>query len=195
MRLVIVFACLTAVGGCSRTPDRVHPPSFDPGNIGAQALAAYDGDQDGALSTAELEAVPSLQAGISRLDLDRDGRITAAEITARVEVWQELRAGLIPATCTVTQGGKPIRGATVAYIPEDFLGGNVQPAQGTTRSDGRAKLSVAEEHRPSPAYKGVQPGYYRIEVTLPDGGKADIGSNGGVEVASDFPTSHQVDLR
>jgi hypothetical protein len=124
-----------------------------------------------------------------RLDKDRDGKLTAAEIAARIEFYHEFRAGLLPVYCTLVRGGRPVEGARLTYEPEEFMGTGALPAYGTTNSQGSTEISMAEEHRPSSALTGVQPGFYRIRVTLADGTQV-TNLDAGIECAGDVMNNH-----
>jgi hypothetical protein len=175
--------------GCTSRPARVEVPEFDPDKIGARAIELFDKDGDGSLSSAERGSVKSLESAVQRLDKDGDGKLTAAEIAARIEFYHEFRAGLLPVYCTLVSGGRPVAGARLTYEPDEFMGANALPAYGTTNSQGSTEVSMAEEHRPSPAFTGVQPGFYRIRVTLADG--TDVTSlDAGIECAGDVMNNH-----
>ena len=46
------------------------------------------------------------------------------------------------------------------FLPETFLGGGLQAAEGTTDDHGMARMSVADS-----AQRGISPGFYRIKIT------------------------------
>jgi hypothetical protein len=193
-RCLLRAAAIAAVSmtACSRGPARVHPPKIDPATAAAAALAEYDRNGDGALSDEELVAAPALQTAKSRLDVDpQDGRITAAEIAERIESWQATRLAILPISCSVQLGGRPLRGATVTLEPESFLGDAVKPATGTTLRHGSAGLSVAKPFRPAPTAMGVQCGFYKIRISKLQGDRETIPARYnakttlGVEVAPD----------
>jgi hypothetical protein len=77
----------------------------------------------------------------------------------------------------------------VTYEPEQFMGEGALPAYGTTNSQGSTEISMAEEHRPSPALTGVRPGFYKISVTLADGTEVTK-LNAGIECAGDVMNNH-----
>lgn len=176
-----------AVFGCNTRPARVAVPDFDADATGAQALTTYDANHDGRLDAGECSK--SLASALRRADKDQDGQLTADEIAERIHSYERFRAGLVPVFCSVSRGGRPVAGATVTYQPEDFMGANALPASGKTDDRGNAQVSVAAEHLPSPAHAGVQPGFYRVLVTLADGTSASK-LDAGVECAGDVQNTH-----
>lgn len=73
-------------------------------------------------------------------------------------------------TGTVTQGGKPVDGATVTFIPKGGAaapsgegGGGPYPASGTTGPDGTYTLSTF--FSPAATEEGAVPGQYAVTVT------------------------------
>ena len=187
--ICLVAVCIAHTIGCTGRPDRVEVPDFDPNQIGDRAIELFDKDGDSSLSSAERGDVKSLESAMQRIDKDGDGKLTAAEIAARIEFYHEFRAGLLPVYCTLLLGGRPVAEAKVTYEPAEFMGEGVLPAYGTTNSQGSTEISMAEEHRPSPALTGVQPGFYRLRVTLPDGTEVK-NLNVGVECAGDVMNNH-----
>ena len=89
--------------------------------------------------------------------------IDAGEVTALVEAWQESKLGRTSLMCRVVKGGQPLEGATVTFVPEKFLGANIQPASGVTNASGTAMLSIELSEPTDPP--GVAPGLYRVEIT------------------------------
>lgn len=185
----ISVAILPVLIGCSSRPARVGVPAYDPNQIGVQAVELFDRDGDGSLSAEELRHVKSLESAIERVDANGDKKITSEEIAARIRHYQEHRAGLLSVYCTLTKGGRPLRGAKVTYEPEKFMGDTVEPAYGATDDSGRTLVSIAREHLPSPSVTGVRPGFYRIRVTLADG--KDVSKlDAGVEAGSGLLNNH-----
>lgn len=188
-----IITILLAITGCSDLPSRVPLPRFDPEDIASSAIQQLDVDGDGSLSVEELIDTPSLGDALNRLDSNGNQRLEANEIQARVEQWQEYQAGLSQTTCAVTRQGKPVIGCRVEYQPEEFMLDSIVPAYATTSGGGNANVSVAKEHRPGPAFKGVQSGFYRIEVTLKDGTLVED-FNAGAEVAGDLQNGQHIVL-
>lgn len=59
-----------------------YPFALSAGNQSASTFLQFDGDRDGAVSRVEAQDSYSLSANFIRLDRNRDGRITADEMTA-----------------------------------------------------------------------------------------------------------------
>lgn len=179
--------------GCSRGPARIEVPDYSPDEIGAQVIAKYDNDSDGNLSADELTDVDSLKSAMKQLDTNGDAALSADEIATRIRFYQDHRAGLVSASCVLRRGGRPVAEAKVAYEPEEFMGESLVPAYGTTDDGGFTRMSVADEHKPGPAFTGVQPGFYRIRVQLADGTEVTEFKK-GVEVASGSFNEHKFTL-
>ena len=73
-------------------------------------------------------------------------------------------------------------------IPEDFFGGAIKPATGTSGPGGRGYLGVAPEDLPenTTSLPLTQPGLYRVEITHPSvriPAKYNTETTLGIEVA------------
>jgi len=138
------------------------PPRIDPFAAGAAAMKQYDTNGDGTISGDELEKAPSLKKSLARIDRNEDAAVTAAETTGRIRQWQDSKLGRCSLLCEVNKGGKPLVGATVKFVPEKFLGDQMQTATGVTDEDGLADVSVPiSSDEPS----GLAPGLYLVEIT------------------------------
>jgi hypothetical protein len=175
MRLVNVgLMALIAVSflmqsGCMNEPKRIVPPSINADSAGQEAIKMYDKNKDGKISGAEFDQVPSLLVSLPIIKSTKDKGITAAEITGRIKDWQKTKIGRVGGVnAVVTRNGKPLVGAEVKFVPEKFLGGSVPECKSAspTGADGSAEITepvgVGEP-------RGVPPGYYRVEITMPDG--------------------------
>jgi hypothetical protein len=123
----------------------------------AEAMKMYDADGDGKISGDEFNRCPALKA------IAKDGEVTADMISALVAQWQNGAAGRVGAGAIIRNNGKPLVGASVKFVPEKFLGGNVQTATGTTDSKGACAVTVPVAAAGEP--KGLFLGFYRVEVT------------------------------
>jgi hypothetical protein len=143
-------------------------PSFSPSAAGDAALAEYDANKDGGMDAKELEKSPGLREALKRgLDKDRDGRVTAGEITDRLRIYQE-EGMMTTFVAQVTLDGQPLAGATVTLTPEPFLGPSFKPVTGTTSTDGFAPLQ-------GEGTQGFVPyGFYRVEVSKKGAGGNEI---------------------
>lgn len=144
--------------GCSQQPARISPPEIDPHAAGALAIEMFDSDHNGILD-AELDQCPGLKAAASIIDPSQQG-ITAAAISARIQQWQATQLGRIQIVCMVLRNGRPLEGAEVKFVPEPFLGENIESAIGITDQDGTAMPSIVDAQPP-----GIAPGLYRVEIT------------------------------
>lgn len=207
--LELAMAAATVCGlmlsaGCSSTPSRVEMVEIDPDDAAAQAMAAYDANQDGKLADDELRAVPGILKWKKLYDLDGDGAVSEAEIVARIEKWQRDKLAFCSVAARVELNGRPLRGVEVTLVPEPYLGAGLKPAKGVTNRRGNAALSVAPEDVPEAikargiSATGVYPGTYRIELKhastkLPNVTRA--GMPLGEEVARDtIDTTIPIDL-
>ena len=192
LRSGVLVVCLGALAGwgCSQTPSRIHPPAIDASAAGKLAIEQYDKDGDGLIQGQELNKAPALKAAIENLDTNHDGGVSADEITARVKAWQKSNVGKTSLSCTVTYRGGPLQGATVKFVPEKFLGDEIQTATGETNRLGVAVLSVPlDPSRPGDA-PGVHYGLYRVVITKQNTNipaKYNTQTILGQEVADDCP--------
>ena len=191
-----VILCLVFLAGCSGRPSRLDPPEI-PSDAGEQAVGKYDANGNGSIEGDELDKVPALKASLKRVDTDGDGQVSAAEVNARIDAWRKSRVALARVAATVRRDGRPLRDAVVKLVPESFLGDAVKTAQATTDGSGAAHLQISND----PDERGVQLGYYRIEVTKPGGdGKETIPprynaeTELGIEITRDDPTSDHLKL-
>lgn len=159
-----IFLPLMVSLGCGDS-SRVAAPEFDAVAIATGAISAYDGNSDGEISKAEAKKSPF---AIDRWDEDSSGGISEDEIQARIGKYMEKKTGMLDVTCRVTVNGRPLDGATVEFVPEDFMGGAIQTAEATTDIDGMAMPAIPEIVAKDPVLTGVQPGLYRIQVTHSD---------------------------
>jgi hypothetical protein len=152
--------------GCNSSQGRVRPPGYSD-SAGADAVAAYDRNKDGALSGEELDKVPALKAAQAQIDLDGDRKITAAEIDARVANWRDTKIAEMPVRCKVMLDGEPLVGAVVTFEPVAFLGSGVAAGEGTTSSKGYAGISMPADRLADARYGAMACGWYTIRVTSP----------------------------
>lgn len=185
LAVALVFPGILLCGaGCmNRGPARVKPPGIDPSAAGSGAMTKYDTNGDGVVKGDELAAAPSLKAALKNLDTDGDGGVSAGEVAARVRSWQESKLGKQSVQVIVRRNGQPVEGATVRLVPEEFLGSEIQPCEGTTNKKGVASPSAVGDELP-----GCAPGLYRVEITAADGSigpKYNTETTLGQEVAVD----------
>lgn len=159
----VLMTVLVVGAGCSQSPSRLHPPAIDASAAGAKAVEIYDTNKDGKISGDELDRCPGLKAAIAQIDTSGQGAVTAEMITARIKSWQDSKIARMPVSCVLMRRGVPLSGATVTFVPEEFLGANVMAASGKTNERGLAAIGVPTTGPNDPF--GVAPGFYRVEIT------------------------------
>jgi hypothetical protein len=153
---------LLAAAGCN--PGSIAVPKIEPGPMSEQALAEYDANNDGFLDSKELEKCPALKGSLRSMDANGDGRLSAEEIAKRLQYYLDSGAGLIGSvSCQVLLDGRPLRDATVTFVPEKFMAAAIKPASGV--SDGKGVVELKTEGYD---LAGVQPGFYRVEISQKD---------------------------
>ena len=169
VRFDVVVVCLGVLAGwgCSCRSSRIHPPAIDASAAGKLAIEQYDTDGDGLIKGAELNKARALKAAMENLDTNKDGGVSAEEITARIKTWQKTNVGKMSLSCTVHRRGRPLQRATVKFVPEKFLGDQIQTATGETDEFGVAVLSAPPDPD-VPGDAGVPCGLYRVEITKQD---------------------------
>jgi hypothetical protein len=165
---------------------------IDPSSASRQAIEQYDKNGDANLSDQELAAVPGIAKYKSLYDQDGDGQVSQDEIAQRIRLWSEQKLAYRALNVNVTVDGRPIEGATVEFIPEEYLGPNVKPATGTTDYNGQAGLAVAKGDLPPDLAKLpmalVTGGTYKVRITHPTidlPARFNTNTTLGEEVASD----------
>ena len=182
LRFGLPCLALLLVFGCSQGAlPRVYPDKPD-SRAGSRAIELYDSAKNGYLTANDLQKAPGLKAAMRQVDRNKDGKISADEISARIQDWADSTLGRMGVSCIVNHNGRPLAGATVKFVPESFLGGGLQASEGTTDDHGMARLSV-----PGSAQRGTSPGFYRVEITKAGEIPAKYNTNTclGQEVASD----------
>jgi len=138
-------------------------------------MEMYDANSDGYLDGGELDKVPSLKASLETLDTDKDGKVSADEIEARIEAWQATRIGIAGVLFILKLDGKPLTGAKLELEPEAFLEGAIQAGDGVSDFTGSVYPRIPKEKRPTPDTPGgMQLGFYRVRVSKMVNGKETI---------------------
>jgi len=158
MCLFLLAASICALSGCG--PGEVHIASYAPDQAADAALALCDANKDGLIDPQEATKAPSLVEGFTFLDVDKNRKLSREELLTPLEGFAKGTVGIMDANATVLRGGQPVSNATVTLVPEPFMGQSVKKAQGTSDAQGMVSFQVEGESVP-----GVQPGFYRVEVT------------------------------
>jgi hypothetical protein len=157
-----VIVVTVASGSCS---NRVKPDAvgLDPVAVAQSIVQQFDTDGDSALSKSELKASESLSSlnknTLSPLDADADGSVSKAELEAKIQAFVDVNR--VKFRCQILHGGRPLREATVRFIPEPFMGPTLTEAHGTTDENGMTEIEDGGE------FGGMVSGLYRVEVTHP----------------------------
>jgi len=181
---VVLLPFMTFLIGCGRAPSRVVAEA-PAGNSSSAAMAKHDADKNGSLDETELKSAPGLLAGMKQADTNGDGKLSAAEIDARIAAWAKSKVGRMSVAVVVTRGGMPLADADVRFVPESFLGTAIPTATAKTNAQGMAmpKAPSSEEN-----LGGVPPAFYRVEITTAAGNipaTYNTETTLGVEVAPD----------
>jgi hypothetical protein len=167
-RRLVLFCILLA--GCGRGPRDIKAPEWNPAAAAERALSDYDADGDHKLARQELKNCPGLLSALALFDRDSDGAISSDELKAKLQEIHEQQTALVEVSCSVMKGGRPLEGATVTFVPETFMGDAFKPSSGVSRPDGTAFPTVAEEELPKELrgrVHGVHCGIFRVTVTHP----------------------------
>lgn len=170
----IAIACLALcllLNGCYDGPSSLHvSPAIDSSSdCSLRALEAHDRNNDGYLAGDELSTCPGLLMSLEKIDSDGDKRISVNELQARLDQWLHHDVGLVSFACRVTANGRPLEGAEVKLVPEEFLGSGLKTAIGHTDSRGNAVISLPASDLPpgNESRRVMQPGIYRVQITHP----------------------------
>jgi hypothetical protein len=154
---------IVATAGCDRGPARVVAPSIPAKSTAAAAIQQFDKNNDGKLTGAELDACPSLKNSVDLFGNKPHDTVTADMIAERISAWRQSGVARMAVTCRITRNDKPLAGAVVKLVPEQFLGGSLPMGQGKTDNSGIAAISMVDGSDPP----GMPCGFYRVEVTKP----------------------------
>jgi hypothetical protein len=192
--LVFVSLATLSLASCSSGPARVNQPYIDADGAGELAMEQYDTNSDGIVAGDELEKAPGLKAALATMDTNRDKGVSAEEVTARINVWKQMRTGVFSFPFTVTLDGRPLEEAMVTFVPESFLGDEIKPASSQTNFGGGGGATIAKVDRPSPTSPpGMHLGLYQVKISKQVNGREMVppkyneATTLGQEVAADVP--------
>jgi hypothetical protein len=187
------LVAMLLLSGCTSAPSRVSAPPINP-NAGADAVTKLDKNTDGGIDAKEAPELFFEPGSKGRIDANSDGKITADEISARVSKWADSKIGLTQYSLIINLDGKPLEGAIVTLIPEEWLGDQIKGGVGTGPTDatGRVNLSIpaADLKADETGLQGMRLGIYKVQVTHPSfkiPEKFNTATEAGVEVAPDDP--------
>ena len=135
-----------------RTVARMQPPLWGEVELGGKSLRTITqsdlAKRLGVVLTARVapEALPARRI----VELARYpysgwfGRVTAGEISDRINDWRESKVAIMSLACSATLDGAPLADATVVFEPEKFLGENIKPATGITGPQGTMRSDPAD---------------------------------------------------
>ena len=154
---LVTFSLLlaVAVAGCGRTgPAPLTAPALDPAAVADAALGG-----GGPQGKAELKRVPALAFALDLLDKDGDKKLSREELIGWLTEVRDSKVAITSLSVEVKHRGRPVKNATVRFIPESFMT-EVKEAGGTTDDTGMAMVSI-----PGSEYPGVNCGLYRVAIS------------------------------
>jgi hypothetical protein len=163
---------LAICGGCDPKPDRVKPVDYQPARQSNKAMDLFDVNKDGKISGTELDKAPGLKAALTILGAGKDKAVTQEQIKNRIQKWKDSIIGRMTVNCTVTRNGNPLEGATIKFVPEQFLADDFKGKDGALligigKTNGMGSTTITWPTTPGPNGdpSGIGPGIYKIEVT------------------------------
>jgi hypothetical protein len=163
LRRFVIFAGLfPTLLGCFGGPSRIEAPKWDVDAITAACMSQADADGNGSISKQEAkDNAPSLAYALQALDANQDNELSEDEVRQRFVDLANAKTGVQGFGAKFTFKGRPLPGGKARLVPEPFLEGVIEPAEGMINEDtGSADFDI-----PGDDYYGVRPGMYRIEVT------------------------------
>jgi len=115
-----VAAALVVVG-CDSGSARVKQLYVHSASAAEAAIKKHDQNGNGTLDPAELKSIASIGSVLDQFDTDRDGQVSALEISSRIDKWQAMKVALVSCSFVVKLDGKLLSEARVRLDPESFL--------------------------------------------------------------------------
>ena len=164
-----VLFLLFSATGCFWRQEGPEKPPFDPVQSASKAIEMYDdANRDGLLDAEELDRCPALKMSLPRADTDGDGCLTAEEIAERIRYFSGAST-ILNGSVEVTLNNQPLKGATVTFEPEPFMGDHIEPTSGITDKRGNTYLKGQD-----PKYPGIYLGFYKVRISKVVDGKETI---------------------
>lgn len=190
--LIVLVIGTSIFVGCDRGAPPVEAPPWDVEGITDKAMAQCDDNSDGLLTETELKNAPGLGYALPVLDTDGDKKLSRDEVRKRFQAYLDSKMGIQGFNCFVLlRNGRPLHDAEIRLVPEPFLEGIIEPAEGyiVDEQSGAADFTTPNEDN----LFGVRSGMYRVEVTSPSikiGKKYNEETILGVEI-SPFANPHE----
>jgi hypothetical protein len=150
------------LGGCGKAAPRMEAPAWDADGFADAVMTKLDANGDGSLQQPELSSAPGLAWGAKYIDSNKDNALSREELNERFALYEKMRRGLISKQVQLSYKNRPLPGAKVKFVPEFFLDGVVEPAEGETMEDG-----VVDPQTQGLNVAGVRVGYYRVVIESP----------------------------
>ncbi|RIK81814.1 MAG: hypothetical protein DCC67_07880 [Planctomycetota bacterium] len=182
-------AALVAAAGCSTEPSKIDIPVIDASAAASDAVSLADKNGDAGISKDEAQVAPSLNAEFDKYDADKDGKLVADEIKARIDSWTAQGAKVVPISFYVKMDGRPLAGAKVVLEPEPFMGDVLASAESMVSASGACGPTVPKELLSKEITVGMFCGLYRMNITHPEKSipaKYNEQTELGLEVAPDY---------
>lgn len=163
---LVAFAIICApiwMTGCFGGASRVEAPKWDVEGITDGCMAQSDEDGDGFVTKQEAKAnTPGLHYAFDQLDTDEDKKLSRDEILQRFQDYADSKVGVQGFNCRILVGSRPLEDAQIRLVPEPFLEGVVEGAEGGTID---SLTGMVDADIPGDDFHGIRPGMYRVEVT------------------------------
>ncbi len=161
-----VLLSMPFVIGCFGGPSRIEAPKWDVEAITDACMQQTDEDGDGFVTKSEAKAnAPGLAYALQQLDTDQDKKLSVDEIRQRFQDLADAKTGVQGFNMRLYYRGRPMRQANIRLVPEPFLEGIVEEAEGQISDE---YTGTADFDIPGDEFYGVRPGMYRVEVTSDD---------------------------
>ena len=167
--LLVAYSPLFFSGCTSSATPQAAFPKVDPLSAAAEAIRLYDANGSGSLEEVELVKCPAMMNARDRYDKDGNLQISQEEIFQHLKSLYSASVGLLELQCVITRNSKPLPGATVRFIPEPFLGDDLQTAVATTDGDGLANPKIPVDQLTDRLRNAslMQVGLYRVVIEHP----------------------------